>query len=247
MIASFHIIQYRKMVVFPPTPKTADTPGLRFWRPLNIGGDFAWFREHPSRWSLYPRLRPDFHRWAFYGVWDDDATLDRFMADSKTAVLWEQAAVEACHLRLRPSHIRGPWNGMQVLSGSETPHPAGAPLACLARADLSPRGVLAFWGSAAPDLLRHLPNDDRLLLGIPLVDRPYAQPVSFSIWRTSADATDFVRHGDDHRAAVRRVQRSQPDFTARFSSGRFEPYRCEGSWAGRELPAIAQGTVLPVT
>jgi hypothetical protein len=35
---------------------------------------------------------------------------------------------------------------------------------------------------------------------------------------------------------VRRVQRAQPDVVARFSSGRFEPYRCEGTWKGRRPP-----------
>ena len=44
MLASFHIIEYRKPTLSPPKRLAGQVAGLRFWRPLNIGGDFAWFR-----------------------------------------------------------------------------------------------------------------------------------------------------------------------------------------------------------
>jgi hypothetical protein len=59
LIASLHIVEYRKRVFSPPKRLVGKVVGLRFWRPLNIGADFAWFREHPSRWSLYTQLKPD--------------------------------------------------------------------------------------------------------------------------------------------------------------------------------------------
>src|SRR6266516_3251638 len=76
--------------------------GLKFWRPLNIGGDFAWFREHPSRWGLYARLKPDFRRWAFFAVWEEEAALEEFLTASETGRKWREATAEACHLWLRP-------------------------------------------------------------------------------------------------------------------------------------------------
>jgi len=213
--------------------------GLRFWRPLNVGGDFAWFRQHPSRWSLYPRLKPDFRRWAFYAVWDEEAALEEFLSASEIGRGWREAATEACHFWLRPNRVRGPWRGMQVLRGSESPGEAGGPVAYLARLDLSPRGTVAMWGSAAPNLLHHLPASDQLLLGLPLVDRPYVQPVSFSVWRSHQSAVTFAHREQGHRDAVRRVRRSQRDLVGRFSSGRFEPYRCEGTWKGRNPLGLA--------
>ena len=239
MIASSHIIEYRKRAVLPPRHEAAGIAGLRFWRPLNIGGDFSWFREHPSRWALYPRLRPDLHGWAFYAVWDDEAFLEEFLARSATGRSWRDGTAEACHLRLRPIRARGPWQGTRLLQGAEASTPRGGPVAYLARLDLSVRATVAMWGSAAPALLHHLPDHDDLLLGVPLVERPYTQPVSFSLWRTPQAAMAFAHREGGHRDAIRRLQRSQHNVVARFSSAGFDPYRCEGTWNGHHpLPAL---------
>ena len=106
-------------------------------------------------------------------------------------------------------------------------------VAHLVRLDLSARGTLAMWGSAAPNLLRHLPDSTELLLGIPLVDRPYVQPVSFSVWRSPGSAADFAYRGEGHRHAVERVRRSQPDLADRYLRRPLrDRYRCQGSWNG---------------
>lgn len=236
-LASFHIIEYTKPAFSPPKRLAQEVAGLRFWRPLNIGGDFAWFREHSSRWGLYARLKPDFHRWAFFGVWEDESALEEFLLSSETGRNWREATAEACHVWLRPNRVRGPWMGMQLLRGSETAAPADGPVAHLVRLDLSLRGTLAMWASAAPNLLHHLPDADDLLLGLPLVDRPYVQPVSFSVWNTAQSATAFAYQGEAHSSAVARVRRSQGDFMDRYSAGSFEPYRCIGTWKGREILA----------
>jgi hypothetical protein len=233
MIASFHLVEYRRRSFSPPKRLAGQVEGLQFWRPLNIGGDFAWFREHPSRWALYPRLRPDLHRWAFYAMWADEAAMKEFLARSVTGRAWRDSAAEAYHLWLRPIRAQGPWQGMRLLQASAASAPDG-PVAYLARLDLSLRAAVAMWGSAAPALLHHLPDRDELLLGVPLADRPYFQPVSFSLWRTHQAAMDFAYAGSGHRDAIRRLQRSQHDVVARFSSGGFEPYRSEGTWKGRD-------------
>jgi heme-degrading monooxygenase HmoA len=75
-------------------------------------------------------------------------------------------------------------------------------------------------------------------LGLPLVDRPYVQPVSFTVWRSAASAATFTHSPEGHRAAVQRVRRSQGDLVERHSSGRFEPYRCEGTWKGRDAASL---------
>lgn len=234
MIASFHLIEYRQRRLAPPKRLAGQVPGLRFWRPLNVGGDFAWFRAHPTRWALYPRLRPDLRRWAFYAVWQDPESLAEFLARSATGQSWRDAAAEAYHLWLRPVQAHGPWLGAQLLHGSEVSAPVAGPVAYLARLDLSLRATVAMWGSAAPALLPHLPDRDELLLGIPLVDRPYTQPVSFSLWRTPEAARAFAYRGGGHRAAIRRLQRAQHDVVVRFSAAGFEPVRHDGTWQGRD-------------
>ena len=240
MIASFHLIEYRRRAFVPSARLAGEVAGLRFWRPLNVGGDFDWFRAHPTRGSLYPRLRPDFRRWGFYAVWDQESDVDDFLATSDTGRRWADTATQACHFWLRPRHVRGRWEGMRLLHDSARSTSAVGTVAHLVRLDLTLRGTLAMWGSAAPNLLRHLPDRGELLLGIPLVDRPYVQPVSFSVWRTADSAVDFAYRGDGHRRAVERVRRSQPDLLDRYSAGSFEPYRCQGSWNGRDAAALLE-------
>jgi hypothetical protein len=238
MIASFHLVKYRRFSL-PAKRLAGRVEGLRFWRPLNVGGDFAWFREHPSRWALYPRLRPDLHHWAFYAVWEDESFLNEFLAGSTAGRVRGDPDGEACHFWLRPIRARGPWQGTRLLQGAGTSAPGAGPVAYLARLDLTLRATVAMWGSAAPALLHHLPDRNDLLLGVPLVDRPYTQPVSFSLWRTPEAAMAFARRGSAHRDAIRRLQHSQHNVVARFSSAGFEPYRCEGTWLGRDpLPAL---------
>jgi hypothetical protein len=97
------------------------------------------------------------------------------------------------------------------------------------------------WASAAPALLHHLPDRDDLLLGVPLVDRPYTQPVSFSLWHTPETAMAFAHREGGHRDAIRRLQRSQRNVVAWFSSAGFEPYKWQGTWQGHDpLPALCR-------
>lgn len=233
MIASFHVLEYRKRVFSPPKRLVGSVEGLRFWRPLNIGGDFGWFRDHPGRWGLYRRLKPDFRRWAFFGAWEDDAALETFLAQSAVGRSWTEHAAEAWHLWLRPLRIRGPWEGMRMLEGSEGKTKSDDPLVVITRLDLTLRGTLAMWGSAAPHVLHHIPDEHALLAGIPLVDRPYQQPVSFTVWRSADDALAFAYGREGHQHAIARVKDSQRDVVDRSTTGRFDPYRCEGTWQGR--------------
>jgi hypothetical protein len=76
-----------------------------------------------------------------------------------------------------------------------------------------------------------------------LSDPRVLEPVSFSVWRTPQNAMTFGYRDEGHRAAVARLRRSQRDVVDRFSSGRFERYRCEGTWNGRTalgLPTSAR-------
>lgn len=215
-----------------PPRRGVRAAGLRFWRPLNIGGDFAWFRQHPTRRALYPRLRPDFHRWAFFAVWDSDTSLADFLNHSPVGRSWQNRAAQAWHLWMRPLRTRGPWAGLALLHDTAKPSTVDGPVAEIVRLDLSLRGTLAMWGWAAPHVLGHIPDNDALLLGIPLVDRPYTQPVSFSLWRSADCANTFAYRDPGHRHAVALVHRAQPEVFKRYSAGRFQPYRSAGKWHG---------------
>jgi hypothetical protein len=235
MIASMHLVRYRRRVLRPAKDLAGRIRGLRYWRPLNIGRDFAWFREHPARRHLYPRLRPDFCRWAYFGVWDDQAAYDAFTADPPPT--WADGREESLTMGLRPIAAHGTWAGTQALGLSRRAAPAAGAVAHLVRLDLSLRGTLAMWGSAVPGVLHCLPDRADMLLGIPLVDRPYSHPMSFTVWSSADAVSRFAHHGQGHRTAVARVQHSQPDLAACYSTAEFEPFQWQGTWQGLSFPA----------
>src|SRR5207244_3922848 len=105
--------------------------------------DFAWFRRHPNRRGLYPKLRPDFRRWAYYAVWQDESAFQEFLTASPLGRAWAEEAAEAWHLWLAPVRVRGTWDGVHPLHGSELAGREGAPVAHLVRLDLSLRGTTA--------------------------------------------------------------------------------------------------------
>jgi hypothetical protein len=122
---------------------------------------------------------------------------------------------------------------VQLLQSEATPDGGGGPVASLVRVDLSLRGTVAMWGWATPGVLAHVPGDEQMLLGMPLVDRPYTQAISFSLWRSADEAIAFGYRDEGHRDAVNHVSRAQPSMLAGHSSARFRPYRATGTWQGR--------------
>ncbi len=234
-IASFHLVHYRHPTLAPPKRLERSVAGVRFWRPLNVGGDFHNFRTNPSRWALYQKLKPDFWRWAFFAIWESEDALARFMERSLVARGWSDAAREALHLWLKPTRTRGIWSAIRALEGTERRGLPKTPAAFITRLDLSIRGTLTMWLTAAPGILAHVPDRDALKLAIPLVDRPYAQPMTFTIWTSLDRALAFAYRDGAHSKAVERMERTTPGLSEEgFSSAGFYPYRSIGSWEGHD-------------
>jgi hypothetical protein len=173
-------------------------------------------------------------RWAFFAVWSDESDLEQFLERSSVAPAWRERTHEAWHLWMRPLRAHGAWAPTRLLQPAVEMSPVDGPVAEIVRIDLSVRATIAMWGWATPRLLAHIPGNDELLLAIPLVDRPYTQAVSFSLWRSAEYANAFAYRNTGHRHAIDLVARAQPNLLERYSAGRFRPYRSSGTWGGRD-------------
>jgi hypothetical protein len=65
MIASFHIVHFKRRSYFQNKKTPDGIAGLRFWKPLSIGPDFNALPKDFSRWDV---AKPNFRRWGFMGV-----------------------------------------------------------------------------------------------------------------------------------------------------------------------------------
>src|SRR5438094_792653 len=79
----------------------------------------------------------------------------------------------------------GGWEGARILEGSGARGLPSEPAAFLTRLDLPIRSLPAMWLSAAPGILTHIPCGPDLAIAVGVVDRPYVQPMTFTLWRSA--------------------------------------------------------------
>jgi spheroidene monooxygenase len=242
MIASFHVVTFRRARLLPPARSGRSAQGLRFWTALATAKDP--FLTIPPDVSRVRLLKPNLREWAFFGVWEAETDIDRFLRSGRTHGPWVGCS-EVWSLWLKPTHARGRWAGVQALGGSGEDALPCTPAAFLTHLDLPAGALRAMWLSAVPAIAPRVGSAAGLLLGLPIMQRPYLNPMTFSLWHSAKDATAFAYQQARHQDAVRRMQDARSDLVARFSSACFYPHRSQGTWTGEnplaayEQPAYA--------
>lgn len=228
MIASFHLIRYPRRRAPTRGRSAQNVDGLVFWRRLGTGPDFLALGSDASFASMAKTL---FRRWGFFGVWEDERSLELFLGDSPIARRWHVEAAETWHVWLQPTRVTGTWQGGPQLDGFEPGDPPKAPAAVLTRAHVRLRKQPTFFGWAAPTAVPALWQTPGFIAGV-AVDRPPAEVGTFSLWRSSDDALGFAYRRPGHSAVLERNRRER--IMAWFFAAHFYPYRSVGMWGGRD-------------
>lgn len=220
-VASFHLVRFARpsaaTLARVPLDRRAlaAVPGMRFARLLGTGA------------GATMSLSADLARWAVFAVWDDEASLGRFLDGHPLPRRWTGAA-EAYHLTLEPAGAHGRWGGADPFAGIEAVRPDG-PVAVLTRATLRPTRVRSFLGAVPP-------VDERLACAVGNVatvgigETPGRHQGTFSLWRSPADVRAFAYDDPTHAEVVERTAAERWYSEEWFA--RFRPRHASGTWDG---------------
>lgn len=224
MIVSVHLADVGRLQLprlLLRRPRKADLPGLSYAEPVLTA---------PLGGGLLPQ--PALGRIGLIAAWDDDAALDRFLAQHPLA----QRLAGGWHVRLEPLRVFGSWSEMPDLPSRERPVDDEEPVVVLTLGRLRLSRARPFLRSATPAELEAV-NDDAVIASTALARPPHLVS-TFSIWRSAAAMRRYA-HGRSgaHQAAVK-ADRSRP-FHHESAFIRFRPYASRGTWNGRDPLASA--------
>jgi heme-degrading monooxygenase HmoA len=217
MLASIHIADLgprRALPLIAKGPSRVTAPGLR-----NVNLAVA------ARLGGPLPTKADIGRVALLAMWDDDAALDRFLADAPIA----RAFADGWHVRLAPLRAHGSWPGLpDDISKSRRVEGSG------------PVGVFTMGRVRIPRLpafLKHSVRAEARVVGAPgliwgtaLVRPPFV--ATCSLWESADASTAYAyTQGDAHHAAIA-AGRAKP-FHHQEAFVRFRPYASVGHLDGR--------------
>jgi hypothetical protein len=227
MIASFHLTRYPRehagraisRMAFD-RPVLARTSGLRFWRLLGTARGNAM------------SLSADLRRWAMFAVWQDEAALERFLAESPIAAEQRSNGQENWTVRLRYTGGHGQWGGRDPFEGM-TAHALapGQRVAVLTRASIRPRRLACFY-RAVPAVDQALAGADGCLRAVGAGEWPAARQATFSLWRDTDAVRGFAYAAGTHAAVI--VRTREEGWFGEECFARFAPYGSAGSWDGAD-------------
>lgn len=236
MIASFHIVHFNKRHLVQ-SKKTNGIDGLRYWKPLSIGPDFKTLPADFSRWAL---AKPNFRRWGFFCVWENESALEAFVSESAITRRWRENSLEVWHAQLTPRRSSGTWHSSNPLDNHEQVQLPKGPVAMLTRGELYIRKVPTFWLETTRVAVTDVLTRPGFLAGVALVEMPLVEVMTFTLWDSVESVMDFARKRPAHSSLIER-DKHEKIFRA-FFYAQFYPYESNGTWNGENPLSDISGT-----
>lgn len=201
-------------------PRSAGIPGLRH---AEIGT--------AAPLSSKVRPRPTVGRAVLVAIWEDDESIDRFMADHKLA----DSFASGWHARLQPMRVSGSWPGLEPADTNAARFDGPAVVLTLGRLRLTQARRFLQASAQAQASVLEAPG---LIWGTGFARLPFV--ATCSVWSSTQALTDYAYGGeragqDGHHAAHPGAiqQDAAKPFHRRSAFVRLRPYRVQGGLSGR--------------
>jgi hypothetical protein len=229
MLASVHVANTgigAGLSVIRSVPKPGSIPGLRQAEVAITA---------PLSASLV--AQPDFGRVAFIGFWDDDASIDRFLAGHPLASKLEGGF----HVRLEPLRAFGAWPGLPTDTPTARAAESTGPVAALTLGRLRVSQAIRFIKTSAKAEARVV-GAPGLIWATGLARPPFVS--TFSLWESSRALSTYAFGNAEpaHSEAIAEGERKP--FHKRQAFIRFRPYGAEGHLDGRN-PLAERALAVP--
>lgn len=219
MVVSVHLADLgvrRSVALLRPGRAAIEAPGLRY---AEAAGTVPLAAQGPP---IPPRGV------ALIASWDDDASLDAFLASHPLAA----SLADGYLVRLEPTRIVGAWPEMPGLPAEERPMDPDEPAAVLTLGRPRLPRFLRFVRTSRP-AEKLAVNHAAFVAGTALARLPRFV-ATFSLWRTVPEMRDYAlgRPDPSHVNAIREDRRKT--FHHQEAFVRFRPYASQGEWKGRD-------------
>lgn len=191
------------------------TDGLNFYRLLGSGrgSGFDW--------------RPEWGRYAFLGVWENESSAQDFFSSNEFFREYRSRSVGTYTIYMRCTTSHGQWGGEAPFE--QQIQAEGGPIAVITRATIKTKFVLHFWRFVAP-VARSLGGYSERKLSVGIGEWPIFMQATFSLWTNKEAMLDYAYKNPQHRGVVemtRKLGWYREELFARFA-----PYKSEGTWYG---------------
>jgi hypothetical protein len=199
-------------------------PGLTFYKLLGSGK--PGFNPLPD-WSVYAILQ----------VWDEEASATHFFDKSVLMGKYRKHSTEQYTIYMKNIVARGEWSAKLPFKRHTNLDTTNPFLAVITRATIRKSQLVNFWRDV-PASQKSLHANEGLLFTKGIGEVPIFQMATFSLWKDKKSLEDFAYGSKEHAKVIAKTREIQWYKEELFS--RFQPYKTQGSWFGKELIPFKQ-------
>ncbi|MFN6946182.1 MAG: spheroidene monooxygenase [Cytophagaceae bacterium] len=203
-------------------------PGLIFYKLLGSGAGLGF------------SLKPDFGRYGFMAVWEQESCFLNFL-QSDIYKSYLKHSYEQYHIKLCPFYSKGTWSGKNPFVYESNIVSPEEPIVVLTRASIYPGKIREFW-KYVPQTSESLKEAKGLIASIGVGEAPVYKQATLSIWKDQEAIKNYAYKMQSHKEVVQLTRMRNWYKEELFA--RFTIIDSSGTWNGKNpLEKIQTGNL----